>query len=96
MSCAVGWSGCVRKKRNGNHFFGVENSKKRVRSGVKNWAGIRTRFECLLVLAHFPKAQKTVAFLGPHFGAGEPLSSSFLEAYNLDAARPFLQQDASG
>ena len=35
MSCAVGWSGCVRKKRNGNHFFGVENSKKRVRSGVK-------------------------------------------------------------
>ena len=95
MSCAVGWSGCVRKKRNGNHFFGVENSKKRVRSGVKNWPGIRTRFY-LLVLAHFPKAQKTVAFLGPHFSAGEPLSSSFWETYNLDAERPLLQQDASG
>ena len=27
---------------------------------------------------------------------GEPLSSSFLEAYKLDAERPFLQQDASG
>ena len=30
-----------------------------------------------LVLAHFPKAQKMVAFLGPHFGAGEPLFELF-------------------
>ena len=30
-----GWSGSVSKKRNGDHFFGVENSKERVRSGLK-------------------------------------------------------------
>ena len=41
-------------------------------------------------------AQKTVAFWGLHFGAGEPLSSSFLESHNLDAERPFLQQHAAG
>ena len=41
---------------------------------------------------HFPRAQKTVAFWSLHFGAGEPLSSSFLESHNLDAERPFLQQ----
>ena len=95
MSCAVGWSGCVRKKRNGNHFFGVENSKTRVRSGVKNWPGIRTRFQCLLVLAHFPKAQKTVAFLGLHFGAPVTFELVF-GSVHLDVERPFLQQDASG
>ena len=44
---AVGWSGSISKKRNGDHFFGVENSKKRVRSGLKNGPGIRTRFWCL-------------------------------------------------
>ena len=38
--------------------------------------------------------RKTVAFWGLHFGAGEPLSSSFLESHNLDAERPFLEQAA--
>ena len=42
--------------------------------------------------AYFPRTQKTVAFWSLHFGAGEPLSSSFLESHNLDAERPFLQQ----
>ena len=45
---------------------------------------------------YFPRAQKTVAFWGLHFGAGERLSSSFLESHNLDAERPFLQQHAAG
>ena len=40
------------------------------------------------VLAYFPRARKTVAFLDLHFGADEPLSSSFLESHNLDAERP--------
>ena len=60
-----------------------------MRSRVKTWAGIRTRFWCLLVLAHFSKAQKTAPFLGLHFGAGEPLSSPFLEPRT---ERPFLQR----
>ena len=28
QEAAVGWSDSISKKRNGNHFFGVENSKK--------------------------------------------------------------------
>ena len=79
----------ARKERNCDHFVGVENSKKRVRSRLKNWPGIRPRFWCLLVLAHFSKAQKTAPFLGLHFGAGEPLSSPFLEP---QTERPCLQQ----
>ena len=47
-------------------------------------------------LQYFPRAQKTVAFWGVHFGAGEPLSSSFLESHNLDAEPLFLQQHAAG
>ena len=38
-------------------------------------------------LAQLPKAQKTGPFLGPHFGAGKPLLSSFLELQNLDTDR---------
>ena len=87
--CWTEWSGCARKERNCDHFVGIENSKKRMRSRVKNWPGIRTRFWCLLVLAHFSKAQKTAPFLGLHFGAGEPLSSPFLEP---QTERPCLQQ----
>ena len=34
-------------------------------------------------MAQLRKAQKTGPFLGPHFGAGKPLSSSFLESQNL-------------
>ena len=49
--------------------------------------GIRARFWSLLVLAQLPKAQKTGPFLGPHFGAGKPLLSSFLELQNLDTDR---------
>ena len=45
---------------------------------------------------YFPRAQKTVAFWGLHFGAGEPLSSSLLKSRNLDAERPFLQQHVAG
>ena len=60
-----------------------------MRSRVKNWPGIRTRFWCLLVLGHFSKAQKTAPFLGLHFGAGGPLSSPFLEP---PTERPFLQR----
>ena len=78
-----------KKERNCDHFVGIENSKKGMRSRVKNWPGIRTRFWCLLVLAHFSKAQKTAPFLGLHFGAGEPLSSPFLEPRT---ERPFLQR----
>ena len=40
--------------------------------------------------------RKRSHFWGLHFGAGEPLSSSFLESHNLDAERPFLQQHAAG
>ena len=59
----------------------------RVKSGTKNGPGIRARFWSLLVLAQLPKAQKTGPFLGPHFGAGKPLLSSFLELQNLDTDR---------
>ena len=41
----------------------------------------------ILVLAQLPKAQKTDPFWGPHFGAGKPLLSSFLELQNLDTDR---------
>ena len=41
-----------------------------------------------------PKAQKTGPFLGPHFGAGKPLLSSFLELQNLDTDRE-IQSNAT-
>ena len=56
-------------------------------SATKNGPGIRAHFWSLLVLAQLPKAQKTGPFLGPHFGAGKPLLSSFLELQNLDTDR---------
>ena len=57
----------------------------RVKSGTKNGSGIRARFWSLLVLAQLPKAQKTGPFLGPHFGAREPL---FLETRIRRAPQP--------
>ena len=62
-----------------------------MKSGAKNGPGIRARFWSLLVLAQLPKAQKTGPFLGPHFGAGEPLLSSFLESQiwaRIEKCRP--------
>ena len=67
-----------------NHFL---RKPAFVNSGTKNGPGIRARFWSLLVLAQLPKAQKTGPFLGPHFGAGKPLLSSFLELQNLDTDR---------
>ena len=58
-----------------------------MKSGSKLGPGIRARFWSLLVLAQLPKAQKTGPFSGPHFGAGKPLLSSFLELQNLDTDR---------
>ena len=55
-----------------------------------------TEWELTTPSRESPRTQKTVAFWGLHFGAGEPLSSSFLESHNLDAERPFLQQHAAG
>ena len=90
LSSAVGWSGvAAQEKREIVIIFWELRLQKRVRSGAKNWPGIRPRFWCLLVLAHFSKAQKTAPFLGLHFGAGEPFSSSFLEPRT---ERPFLQR----
>ena len=89
-SRAVGRSGvAAQEKREIVIIFWELRLQKRARSGAKNWPGIRTRFWCLLVLAHFSKAQKTAPFLGLHFGAGEPLSSPFLEPRT---ERPFLQR----
>ena len=62
-----------------------------MKSGAKKGPGIRARFWSLLVLAQLPKAQKTGPFLGPHFGAGEPLLSSFLESQiwaRIEKCRP--------
>ena len=62
-----------------------------MKSGAKNGPGIRARFWSLLVLAQLPKAQKTGPFLGPHFGAGEPLLSWFLESQiwaRIEKCRP--------
>ena len=49
-----------------------------------------------LSIAIFPEGSENGRILGLHFGAGEPLSSSFLESHNLDAERPFLQRHAAG
>ena len=56
----------------------------------QKWARNSDPFLVPLSIGIFP------AFWGLHFGAGEPLSSSFLESHNLDAERPFLQQHAAG
>ena len=89
-SRAVGRSGVAAQEKREIVIILLEwRIQKRVRSRLKNWPGIRPRFWCLLVLAHFSKAQKTAPFLGPHFGAGEPLSSPFLEPRT---ERPFLQR----
>ena len=90
-SRAVGRSGVAAQEKTENVIILLELriQKKRMRSRVKNWPGIRPRFWCLLVLAHFSKAWKTGSFLGLHFGVGEPLSSPFLEPRT---ERPFLQR----
>ena len=86
--CWTEWSGW-QEKREIVIILLEWRIQKGVRSRLKNWPGIRPRFWCLLVLAHFSKAQKTAPSLGLHFGAGEPLSSPFLEP---QTERPCLQQ----
>ena len=46
----------------------------------------------ILTLARVPK---TVPFLGPHFGGGEPLSSSFLGTEDLDADQKLPSKNAA-
>ena len=54
---------------------------KRWKSGTKkrdrNWDPFLEPASKIPILAGIPRPPKTVPFLGPHFGGGEPLSSSF-------------------
>ena len=62
----------------------------------QKWARNSDPFLVPLSIGIFPEGSENGRILGLHFGAGEPLSSSFLESHNLDAERPFLQQHAAG
>ena len=42
LCCWMEW--LHKKKENGNHFFGVENSKKKSEERGQKWPGIQTRF----------------------------------------------------
>ena len=78
----------------GDQFF-VRIQKKSEKRPQK-WARNSNPFLVRLSVGTFPERSETVAFWDLHFGAGEPLSSSFLESHNLNAERPFLQQHAAG
>ena len=67
MSCAVGWSGCVRKKRNGNHFFGVENSKKKSEERGQKLARNSDPFLVPLSIGTFPEGSENGRIFGPAF-----------------------------
>ena len=69
-----------------------KKSEKRPQKWVRN----SDPFLVPLSIGIFPEGSENGQFWGLHFGAGEPLSSSFLESHNLDAERPFLQQHAAG
>ena len=62
----------------------------------RKWARNSDPFLVPLSIGIFPEGSENGRIWGLHFGAGEPLSSSFLESHNLDAERPFLQQHAPG
>ena len=62
----------------------------------QKWTRNSNPFLVRLSIGIFPEGSENGRILGPAFGAGEPLSSSFLESHNLDAERPFLQQHAAG
>ena len=67
MSCAVGWSGCVRKKRNGNHFFGVENSKKKSEERGQKLGRNSDPFLVPLSIGTFPEGSENGRIFGPAF-----------------------------